>query len=150
MATASKDRARLRGAAGRGSPRWNHDVFACLHAVAHEFASVASLDAEPDVVQVYLAEVDALWTGDGLEFGRGNRPIDHSYHSPFHEFAERILLAQRDPQSRLFQPLSKEEETATKIALWKIARTTGENPKLPSERWLISDRTLRTDRKSVV
>jgi hypothetical protein len=81
-----------------------HEVFASLHATSHSFASAQDLGAEPPIIDCYLAEIDRIWTENNLDLGRGSHPLRKDYCSPFHEFAERVLLDQRDPGSRIFRP----------------------------------------------
>ncbi|UQD98208.1 hypothetical protein [Bradyrhizobium japonicum] len=122
-----------------------HDVFECIRRASSALVATATLKSQPKALYEYLADLDAFLRNYELELGRGNHPEDTSYRSPLHEFAERVLLEQRDPGSRLFDPVPAQGETAAKIALWEIARTTGEIPNLPSpELWLIGDRTFRT------
>ncbi|MEY9189159.1 hypothetical protein [Bradyrhizobium ottawaense] len=97
-----------------------HDVFECLRRTSEPFATTTALKEQPNVLKQYLADLDALWTNHGLEIGRGNHPEDGSYSSPFHEFAERVLLALRDPRSRLFDPITDEESAAARAAYYKI------------------------------
>ena len=99
-----------------------HDVFECLHCASEPFMITTSLEAQPDIIHHYLAELDALWTSHGLEFGRGNHPEDGTYSSPFQEFGERVLLEQRDPRSRLFNPISDPEKAVAWASYHKIPK----------------------------
>jgi hypothetical protein len=126
-----------------------HDVFASLHNTSLNYAATARLEAEPNIIHDYLAELDDLWTNQGLDGGRGNDPADPNYFSPFQEFAERVLLNQRDPRSRLFAPFSKQELIAAKITYREFHRKTREDPSKTSAepfagRPLITDWILRT------
>jgi hypothetical protein len=82
-----------------------HDVFASLQATSPD----EDIQDEPPIIDSYLAEIDRIWTENGLDVGRGYNALQRDYLSPFHEFAERVLLSQRDPGSRVFNPFTDVE-----------------------------------------
>ncbi len=104
-----------------------HDVFASLYTTSHSFASAQDLEAEPQIIGIYLGQIEQIWTENGLEFGRGYNELQKNYLSPFHEFSERILLDRRDPGSRIFSPLSEDEMRSARQHYYTIPLSSRDN-----------------------
>jgi hypothetical protein len=122
-----------------------HDVFAVLHEVSLLCAEKARSEREQNLLQEYLGELDAIWASYGLKVGRGNHHADSEYRGPFPEFAERVLLSQRNPGSNFFEPLSEQESETVRRMYWAMhpdwQKATTARPF--RDAGLITDRTLR-------
>ena len=100
-----------------------HDIFASLHATSLPLISTEGLDDEPQIIDSYLTEIERIWNENGLDVGRGYNALRNDYLSPFHGFAERVLLDLRDPGSRIFSPFTDAEMKSAWAEYHKIPDT---------------------------
>jgi hypothetical protein len=123
-----------------------HDIFASFYAASHSLVLTQNLQDEPGILDIYLAEIERIWTDKGLRVGRGNHHANADYMSPFQEFAERALLVQRDPGSRIFTPFTEHELKSARELYHRIPPTSRANisaaPFMGT--WVITDRLLRS------
>jgi hypothetical protein len=104
-----------------------HDIFASLNAASKSVILTQNLQEKPAILDIYLAAIGRIWTDEGLGLGRGNYRANTAYMSPFHEFAERVLMFEWDPASRFFTPLTSNELKSAKKAYDGIPRALRSN-----------------------
>lgn len=123
-----------------------YDIFSSLYAASQSLILTQNLHDEPAILDAYLQEIEQIWTERDLRVGRGNDPANADYMSPFQEFAERVLLVQRDPGSRIFTPYTVHELKSARKLYRRIPYTSRDNisaaPFMGSK--VITDRLLRT------
>jgi hypothetical protein len=129
----------------KAEPITAHDVFASLHGASLRCTEMARSERIDDLLQEYLAELDEIWASHALKVGRGNHPADLKYRGPFPEFAERVLLSQRNPWSNLFEPVLDSESKAARDNYRKQPKDIRKemSAKPFREGCLITDRILR-------
>jgi hypothetical protein len=122
-----------------------HDIFASLHAKLDAVSAAPGSRNAPRIINSYLTGVERIWTKHGLPVGRGYSSLDDDYISPFHEFAERVLLNQRDPGSRIFSPFTEGEIDSARAQYDKMPHTARDDisDKPFGGSWAITQHVLR-------
>jgi hypothetical protein len=105
--------------------------------------------ADPEIATLitdYVAAVAGLWCAAGLRPGRAHDPNDPEYKSHFHRFADLVLTAAMEPESRRHDGDLDEHRRALWEAHAKLddeSKQAGKEPRRVHVEWLVTEDHIR-------